>query len=102
MQARAGLEGQRLQKVDDEVRIDCAEAGGSKLGLDHGIGSPAQVDDDLGQGFVEGREGVTHADEPAAVAQSFVEGLPQGDGHIFDGVVFVHHKIASRPHGQVE
>ena len=77
---------QRGGHLADQRRVE--------FGLDDGIGPPAEIDHHARQGFIHRHIGRSHARDPLAIAQRFVQRAAQADRHVFDGVVRVDVQIA--------
>ena len=65
-------------------------------------GAVAQVDCDLGQGFVHGHPGLPETAHLGVALQGLPEGVPQADADILHGVVLVHFQVPAGLDLQVE
>src|SRR5687767_5508305 len=54
------------------------------------------------QCFIHRCEAIADADDSLTITECFIEGLTQGECHIFNGVMCVYLEIALRLHRQVE
>ncbi len=85
-----------LEKIFDELGLEAADGSRREFRFHHAKGASTEIDGRGGESFVHGHQKITGAENAALVSESDVDGFPEGDADIFDGVVLIDGKIASR------
>ena len=98
----AGAAGKAFEKIVHQFRLQIAHQPRLDPRVDHCGGAAREVHGGQAQSFVHRHQEVAGAHDAALIAQRLVEGLAQGDAHVFHGVVLVHVEIAGGFRSQIE
>jgi hypothetical protein len=91
-----------LEKVFDELRLEAADASRREFRFHYAKGASTEIDGRGSQSFVHGHQKITGAENAAPVSESSVDGFPESDADIFDGVMLIDVKIAGGLKAKVE
>jgi hypothetical protein len=94
VQSVAGVDGEGLEEVLNEVGGELADGGGGPGGVEDGIRPSTNIQRHKTQGFIHRHIGMTDAIDPFAVTQCLVKRFAKDDGCIFNGVMAVNMQIA--------
>ncbi len=94
VQVAPGVFGEGVPEVFDHFDGKVSHPVPFEIGAVIQVESSRQIDDGPGQRLVHRYVGVSETANKSLVAQRFPKSVPQRNGHIFDGMVFVHMQIA--------
>lgn len=102
VQVAPGMFGERMPEMLDHLDRKVSHLIAVEIRLVMQVKAPGQIDDSPGKRIVHRYVCVPEAANEGFVAQGLPESVPQRDGHVFDGVVFVYMQIAVAGYVQSE
>src|SRR3984893_14972868 len=95
-------DGEALEEIVHELRLEIADPRGGDLQIYHRVRPASEVDGGDSQRFVARHDEVAGPIAAAAMPERLRHRLAKRDSEIFDRVMLIHVEIAPGPHTQIE
>ena len=102
MKGDAAVGGESLKKFRHEFGVELPYFGFRQIHIEHKKSAAADVDNTLRQSLVERYAGIGKPPDAFLVTQGFRKGFPEGNPHIFHGVVKIDMGIPFGFYGDIE
>ena len=102
VQRQLGRVGHRAEELLGQVGVEVADPLRAEVALQGHEGTAGDVDRGGGARLVHRHDRVAEAADPGAVAERLVDGLPERDAGVLDGVVRTRLEIALHAHVEIE